>query len=92
MTLSDIGLDILQSGEHTVNLAEPWDVVVLGSEGQLLDLTGPLASLGPRRMSNTPCISSHPVLGDWRAPPSFKEGDNGLGTLPLPPFLFTVVI
>lgn len=67
-------------------------MVVLGSEGQLLDLTEPLASLGPRRMSDTPASLLILWLGDWRAPASFKEGDNGLGTLPLPPFLFTVVI
>lgn len=29
-------------------------MVALGPEGQLLDLTGRLASFGPRRMSDTP--------------------------------------
>lgn len=67
-------------------------MVALGPEGQLPDFTGPLASFWPRKMSDTPASLLILCWGDWRAPASFKEGDNGVGTLPLPPFLFTVVI
>lgn len=66
-------------------------MVVLGPAGQLPDLTGPLASFWPGKMSDTLAFLLTLCWGSGGPQLASKRGIT-VWRLLLPPFLFTLVI